>query len=279
MGRQISRGYVDTHVGQLHYREAGSGEPLVLLHKSPSSSAFFERAIPHLAEHYRVIAIDTPGYGMSDPFPEKPPGLAPHAAAVAEALRALDATPAVVVGQHTGGSIGTEMLASQPESLRALVVCGILACATQEERDAYLAAAKAKAPAYMFGFQLDARGDFLEEYRLAGLRATVDPDDGEQFLVELIDALQPIHHTHWTAQLVVEHDVYRCLDAASCPIAFLNLLGDYPAVFETTKLAHEYAEGSLYRELEGKPSVVMDDPARWAGAVLELCTATTATRT
>ena len=62
-----ARGYADTSLGQIHYVEAGEGPPIVLLHQTASSSVMYARAMPLLAANYRAIAIDTPGFGMSDP--------------------------------------------------------------------------------------------------------------------------------------------------------------------------------------------------------------------
>lgn len=49
------------------YREAGpkDGQVLLLLHGFPSSSHMFRDLIPKLAEHYRVIAPDLAGFGLT----------------------------------------------------------------------------------------------------------------------------------------------------------------------------------------------------------------------
>jgi pimeloyl-ACP methyl ester carboxylesterase len=54
------------------YREAGpSGAPVVLLlHGFPTSSFQYRELIPRLADRYRVIAPDLPGFGFTD-VPEK----------------------------------------------------------------------------------------------------------------------------------------------------------------------------------------------------------------
>src|SRR5687767_3337635 len=44
----------------LHYLEAGSGEPLVLLHGAGGGAANWYRMMGPLAERYRVIAVDLP---------------------------------------------------------------------------------------------------------------------------------------------------------------------------------------------------------------------------
>src|SRR5436305_14096033 len=49
------------------YREAGpAGAPaILLLHGFPTSSQMFRNLIPALADRYRVVAPDYPGYGHS----------------------------------------------------------------------------------------------------------------------------------------------------------------------------------------------------------------------
>lgn len=52
----------------MHMRIAGSGAALVLLHPSPSSSRMFVPFMEHLSAHFTVMALDTPGYGASQPL-------------------------------------------------------------------------------------------------------------------------------------------------------------------------------------------------------------------
>jgi pimeloyl-ACP methyl ester carboxylesterase len=56
---------------QLFYRDAGPQDApvIVLLHGFPASSFMFRNLIPTLAEHYRVIAPDHLGFGLSDAPP------------------------------------------------------------------------------------------------------------------------------------------------------------------------------------------------------------------
>ena len=58
------------------YREAGpeDGDTLLLLHGFPSSSRMFDTLIPLLADRYRLIAPDFPGFGQSDAPPPTPRG-------------------------------------------------------------------------------------------------------------------------------------------------------------------------------------------------------------
>lgn len=53
---------------RVFYREAGpaDGPPLLLLHGFPTASDTFRDLIPLLADRYRIIAPDLPGFGQSD---------------------------------------------------------------------------------------------------------------------------------------------------------------------------------------------------------------------
>lgn len=50
----------------LYYEDHGSGQPVVLIHGWPLSSASWERQVPVLVQSgYRVIAYDRRGFGLS----------------------------------------------------------------------------------------------------------------------------------------------------------------------------------------------------------------------
>ena len=51
---------------RVHYIEAGSGEPLILVHTVGQSFYTWRRVFNRLSEHYRVIAPDLLGHGYSD---------------------------------------------------------------------------------------------------------------------------------------------------------------------------------------------------------------------
>ena len=53
---------------QVFYRAAGdpSAPVVLLLHGFPTSSFMFRELIPRLADHYRVIAPDMPGFGFTE---------------------------------------------------------------------------------------------------------------------------------------------------------------------------------------------------------------------
>ncbi|MCS7003432.1 MAG: alpha/beta hydrolase, partial [Dehalococcoidia bacterium] len=117
------RGYVDTALGQVHYREDGSGPPLVLLHQTADSSRQYTEVMPCLAERFRVVAFDTPGFGDSDK-PAEPPSMAQYAEAIRQAMDGVGVGQTALLGHHTGASIAVEIAATYPDRVTALILSG-----------------------------------------------------------------------------------------------------------------------------------------------------------
>ena len=109
---------------RLHYVERGKGEPLVLLHGNGSMIQDFESSglLDKAAKKYRVIVFDRPGYGHS----RRPRGTiwSPEAQAdlIHEALRELDATPAIILGHSWGASVAVALGLKHEDSVKALVL-------------------------------------------------------------------------------------------------------------------------------------------------------------
>ena len=124
--QQITRQFATTDDGrQFHYRRAGSGPVVVLRHESPRSSAALLPLIAALAARFTVIAIDTPGYGLSEPLAIESPTIADYAAACAPELAALGIDRCALYGNHTGACVAIEFAAQQPERVSGLVLEGL----------------------------------------------------------------------------------------------------------------------------------------------------------
>jgi pimeloyl-ACP methyl ester carboxylesterase len=120
----VRRGYVDTSCGQMHYREAGAGcdgTAILCLHMSPYSGAMYERFLGVLGCERHVFALDTPGYGLSDP-PQEQPEYEVYAGAVADFVKGIGLHQVDLIGYHTGSFIATELANAQPDLVRRLVL-------------------------------------------------------------------------------------------------------------------------------------------------------------
>ncbi len=99
--------------------DAGSGPLVVLLHGQPGTSADWTGVVPLLAERFRVLAPDRPGYGLTG---GRATDFAGNATAVAALLEELDAGPAVVVGHSWAGGAAIHLAASAPDRVAGLVL-------------------------------------------------------------------------------------------------------------------------------------------------------------
>ena len=96
--------------GQMTWRIWGKGRNLVLLHGNLGSWMHWIRNIEFLAQHYRVIAADIPGFGESD-LPPKPYSAESVAQIVANGLIELTGTtdPITFAGFSFGSGMSAEV--------------------------------------------------------------------------------------------------------------------------------------------------------------------------
>ncbi len=104
---------------RIHYRVAGSGSPLLLLHGSPLTSYSWSRIIPKLAETYRVIAPDLRGYGQSDK-PETGYEVHTMAEDMRQLLTQLGLKSVNLVGHDLGGIVAYVYAAQYMNEVRRL---------------------------------------------------------------------------------------------------------------------------------------------------------------
>ena len=125
MGAAVRKRFVAVDGGLVHYRRAGEGPPVVLLHDSPRSSALHLPLLEALSDDFTVIALDTPGYGLSDPLPGGPFEIADFARALAATLDALGVPRAGFYGFHTSSKIVLDFAARSPERVSLAIMDGL----------------------------------------------------------------------------------------------------------------------------------------------------------
>lgn len=109
--------------------EAGTGPIVLMLHGNPDNADEWARLMALLADRYRCIAPDFPGYGKS---PEPPASftysLADQMRFVDEILAAMQiAEPVILVVHDTGGMVGTAWAAANLDRLRGMVITNTVA--------------------------------------------------------------------------------------------------------------------------------------------------------
>jgi len=139
MGPDITRHVVTVEgrwgTRQVHYRRAGQGPAVLLLHQSPQSSRDLLPLLRAWAIHFTLIAPDTPGYGQSDPLGPATLQMEEIAAATGEFADAIGLRRFGVYGYHTGASIGLVLAARLRGRVSALAAHGLVQLTEPERHD------------------------------------------------------------------------------------------------------------------------------------------------
>jgi pimeloyl-ACP methyl ester carboxylesterase len=111
----------DVDAAPVAWREAGAGPAVLFLHGLGMTRTGFDPQLAALADRFRCVAWDMPGYGAS-PAPDGPltfPGLA---AAVDGLLDALGVDAAHLVGLSLGGMVALHTALEHPHRVRSLAL-------------------------------------------------------------------------------------------------------------------------------------------------------------
>jgi pimeloyl-ACP methyl ester carboxylesterase len=140
------------------YDEYGKGPVMVLLHGSPGTSKVWLKVAERLADRFRVIAPNLPGYGETSAAPAGAPPDNAYAARLVEALLAEVGPARVLAGHSYGGVIALRVALHGAPPPRALALFEPVAVPLLEALgDAgTFAASKAVFDAYIAAFE---RGD------------------------------------------------------------------------------------------------------------------------
>lgn len=123
---ELSSNYVDVNGLKVHYLSAGQGDPIVLIHGFPTSSHLWRNVMPILAESRRVIAIDLPGYGLSDKPLDIKYNFFFFEKVLEGFLDALDIQTTALAVHDLGGPVGLFWAVRHPERLTQLVILNTL---------------------------------------------------------------------------------------------------------------------------------------------------------
>lgn len=114
--------YFETPAGRMHYVDEGNGEVILFLHGNPAWSFLYRKQIKQFSAHYRCIAPDYIGFGLSDkPYdwsylPED------HAQNLEALIAHLGLKNITLVVNDWGGPIGMHYAVNHPDNVKRLVV-------------------------------------------------------------------------------------------------------------------------------------------------------------
>lgn len=106
----------------LYIEEYGSGTALLLLHGGIGSIYNFRQVIPELANHFRIIAVDSPGRGRS----EQADSLSYQLMAdyFSQLIDTLELDSVYVIGHSDGGNTALLLAYDRPDKVKRILVTG-----------------------------------------------------------------------------------------------------------------------------------------------------------
>jgi pimeloyl-ACP methyl ester carboxylesterase len=256
-GTRVVRGYADTPLGQVHYQDVGQGPVVVLLHQVPWFYVYYTRAQAEFAARgYRTIAIDTPGYGLSARL-ATPPDIHDYAVAVEAVLGQLKLPRAIVVGHHTGSTIGVELAQVAPRRVQCLVLHGVPLYTPAE--------AKARLDAEHWDQRYRTDGSHLSDrWTYLGGRIAGSADSVQWSVLSMFLAGE---HEWYGHHAVFKYDMAAGLAALRVPVVVLN--NDLDLLGYTVPRVRALRPDFTIVDLPSRSSnMAFDEPKAWVEAIL-----------
>lgn len=117
----------------IHYKDQGTGRPLVFIHGFCDSLELWDEFIEPFTVDFRVITVDLPGFGKSELLPY-PFSLDDVGDVLASWFTKLNLDQPIVVGHSLGGYVSLSILARHAEKLSGVVLFHSTAYPDSEER-------------------------------------------------------------------------------------------------------------------------------------------------
>ena len=116
--------WLESSAGRVHYVDEGEGQPILMFHGNPTWSFLYRNVIERLRDRFRCVALDYPGFGLSD----RPAGYgytpAEHAGVARELIDALDLRELIVMAHDWGGPIGLSAACADPGRVAGIALGG-----------------------------------------------------------------------------------------------------------------------------------------------------------
>ncbi|WP_324277107.1 alpha/beta hydrolase [Blastococcus brunescens] len=128
--------------GPVHYVDFGGPDEaptVVLVHGLGGSHLNWDLFAPLLREHARILAVDLPGFGLSEPG-HRLATVQNNVTVLDRFLREVAGTPAVLVGNSMGGMISILQASRRPETVTGLVLVDPAVPGPRQKLDARVAA-------------------------------------------------------------------------------------------------------------------------------------------
>lgn len=117
----FERGLVRTRLGHIHYRALGAGPAVMLFHINQQSSALMRELMQALAPSFRVVAMDYPSHGHSDPITFQPT-YDDYVECAVGVMDHLGIRTATAMGEAVGAGVSAALANAHPDRISRVVL-------------------------------------------------------------------------------------------------------------------------------------------------------------
>lgn len=104
----------------VHYRDVGNGEAILLIHGTGASLHTWEKWIDILSPYYRVISFDLPGFGLTGPDPNHNYQISRYTAILDSLMIKLKVESFHIAGNSLGGLVAWRYTTQYPQKILTL---------------------------------------------------------------------------------------------------------------------------------------------------------------
>ncbi|QNM85627.1 alpha/beta hydrolase [Polaribacter pectinis] len=114
--------YVEIDGMQVHYRDEGTGFPIVLVHGTGSSLHTWNSWTKELTKNYRVIRMDLPAFGITGPNKNADYSIKSYTKFLSDFLKKMNLSIFYLAGNSLGGNIAWNYTAENPDKVEKLIL-------------------------------------------------------------------------------------------------------------------------------------------------------------
>src|SRR6266487_6678011 len=155
--------FVEVEGNRIHYIDEGSGPTLFFVHPGVGWSFMYSVIIQELRDHFRCVALDLPGFGLSSATPGYQHTLTGDSRLLERFISTLGLTDVTLFSHDVTGSIALGVVARRPEWFRAVIVLPSFAWPLESYRKVYSMIQLIGSPIFRF---LSYHFNFFLEYML-----------------------------------------------------------------------------------------------------------------
>jgi len=207
----------------------------------------------------RSVAIDLPGYGLSDAPPSEP-SADQYADAILPVLKALDIRRPMLLGTNTGATLVTAFALRHPKQVRAIILDGP-PIFPPDALPGLLAETEFDRTARGEGAEFVARWRELDAMGKGGLEA-------ETIRTGLMQFFAAGPHYLWGHQAIFKYPLADAIGHVRVPVAMLTYRGDQLREQSLT-LKREHPDFTLIDTPFPRMMADFQDPEVWANAVAD----------